>query len=262
MDIKKITDYLYHSNLMYGKILYAIIQGWKLVLALPLLFSIAILAYMSLYSNEYILVAQINQNYSEKMDLSAILIDLKDSSNFNNSVKQICDYKANNSKFNALVNSIAIKKISTSKYSVTLNLSSENLDHANECSQVMLLAIKDFYIKYYRNEIDKNIFIINNNNILTEEVLKNINSTDSVKSYVKINFLNEIILENFKLNRSNLYLEKSINNINISNINIFLNKSAYGKNLFLGLIFGLILAVLIVAKKEILITLTLFWKKI
>ena len=258
--MKKITDYLYCSNLFYGKILSAIIKGWKLVLALPLLFSLTLMSYMNFYNNKYIVFAQINQNYSEKIDLSTLLVDLKDFISFDDSVKQVCSYKASNSEFTALVNSIAIKKISTSKYSVTLNLSGKNLDKINECNQVMLLAIKDFYIKYYRTQIDKNIFNIKNNNILVEEVLNNLNFNNNIKSYLKINFLNEIISDNFQLNKSNLYLEKAINDFSISIINVSINKSEDNKKIILSIIFGILVAILIVAKREILVTFVPLWR--
>jgi hypothetical protein len=260
MNMKKITDYLYHSNFFYGKILSAIINGWKLVIVLPLLFSLMLMLYMNFYNNKYIVFAQINQNYSEKIDLSTLLVDLKDFSSLDDSVKQVCSYKASNSEFNALVNSIDIKKISTSKYSVTFNLSGKNLDQINECNQVMLAAIKDFYIKYYRIQIDKNIFNIKNNNTLIEEMLSNINFNNNIKSYLKLNFLNEIISDNFQLNKSNLYLEKAINDLSIGNINVSINKPENNKKIILSVIFGILLAILIVAKREILITFVPLWR--
>lgn len=262
MFINNIADALYKSNLSYGKILSAFIRGWMLVLAIVLLFCLVTMAYIHFYDNRYIAVAHINEVYDEKLDINTFLIELKDYNNFSDEVRIICGKKRKFSKFNTIVNTIAILKISNKKYKLSLNLNSANSDGIEECSQAIFFSIKDFFVKYYKNQISENLININSNNVLAKELVDNLNLSTDLKNFVNLSFLNEISQSNLKIYKNNLYLDRAINLISIGNIDITFDRSNYIKYFALSIIFGLFLSLFIVAYKEILITLNLFFSNL
>lgn len=262
MNINKIADALYKSDLSYGKILSAFIRGWMLVLALLLLFSLITMAYIYFFDTRYIAVARINEAYSENIDIKTFLIDLKDSRNFSDEVQKICTNKGKLLKFKAIINTLAVEKIANKKFKLTLNLNGAHSDAIEKCSQAIFFSVKDLFIKYYKNEISENLINIKDLNIITKDLVDNSNLTNDPKNLLKLSYVDKISDDILKFYKINLHLNSTINKISISDVDITIDGVNYTKYFSLSLIFGLFISLFIVAYKEILITLDLFFRNL
>jgi hypothetical protein len=265
INIKEIANFFNHCNLSYGKILGTVILKWKTVLLISI--SFAFLGWFDSYSklHKYHVVTRISLSkifdisYFSSLpsrertidDPNIFLMYIQNSKNYEAIAYDSCGFNNENPAFNSFFERfISIRLETTPLINYRVEMKGYNLDFMKNCIQGISQNILSFQAKLLQDHV----------NLIREELIaieKNIDSlrgsqreypvgkcnieTEELKFLLPISIQLQAMLKHSKLNSGKI----------LSSVEVIKAPSKNGVSTLLGFLFGLFIAIIFIAHKEI-----------